>query len=45
MTKADLISSIKEQGGVVKKKTRSELVDELETIILFTIRDDSKTDN
>ncbi|KNB45681.1 hypothetical protein JH06_0693 [Blastocystis sp. subtype 4] len=42
MTKANLIHSIKENAGVVKKKTRRELIDELETIILFAIRDDSR---
>ncbi len=45
MTKANLIHSIKENAGVVKKKTRRELIDELETIILFAIRDDSRGTN
>ena len=45
MTKATLIHSIKENAGVVKKKTRRELIDGLEAIILSAIHDDSRGTN
>ena len=42
MKKRDLVAKLKENQGVVNKKSRRELANDLETFILFSIREDRR---